>query len=174
MHSPNSFPSRSDGQPRTGQRRGHGLDVSTCRLSILLGRILIATPSRLHLPEIHSRAFSSVWRVSHFPTFFELCIHFFQLTFILFSNRLSGVASFVLGLALFLISVAAAWFLSRPLLVLSLVGTGVALWTTFGTPEMHEAWVLPAWIGVMVLVHGGIAGWNFYIKDDPERTPLLA
>jgi hypothetical protein len=39
---------------------------------------------------------------------------------------------------------------------------------------MHEAWVLPAWIGVMVLIHGGIAGWNFYIKNDPERTPLLA
>ncbi len=57
---------------------------------------------------------------------------------------------------------------------LSLVGTGVAFWTTFGTPEMHESWVLPAWIGLMALIHGGIAGWNFYIKNDPERTPLLA
>ena len=84
------------------------------------------------------------------------------------------MAAFVLGLALFLIFVAAAWSLARLLLVLSLVGPGVAIWTTFGTPEMHESWVLPAWIGVMVLIHGGIAGWNFYIKNDPERTPLLA
>ena len=149
------------------------LDVSSCRPFVLLDGILLASPSRLHLPEIHSRAISSVWRVSHFP-FFEQCIYFFQLTFLLFSNRLSGVSSFVLGLALFLISVAAAWFLARPVLVLSLVGTAVAVWTAFGTPEMHESWVLPAWIGVMVLVHGGIAGWNFYIKNDPERTPLLA
>ncbi len=150
------------------------LDVSTCRLFLLLDGIRVASPSRLHLPEIHSRAISSVWHVSDFQTFAEYCIYFLQFTFPLFSNRLSGVAAFVLGLALFLISVAAAWSLARPLLVLSLVGTGVAIWTTFGTPEMHESWVLPAWIGVMVLIHGGIAGWNFYIKNDPERTPLLA
>jgi hypothetical protein len=75
---------------------------------------------------------------------------------------------------LFLLSVAVSWFLARPLLVLSLVGTGVTLWTAYGTPEMHEAWVFPAWIGVMVVIHGSVAGWNYYIKDDPERTPLLA
>jgi hypothetical protein len=89
-------------------------------------------------------------------------------------RRLSGFASFVLGFSLFLLAVAASWSLARPVLVLSLVGTGVACWTTFGTPEMHESWVLPAWIGLMVLLHGGIAGWNFYIRNDPERTPLLA
>jgi hypothetical protein len=59
-------------------------------------------------------------------------------------------------------------------LVVSLVGTGVAIWTAFGTPAMHESWVLPACIGLMALVHGGIAGWNFYMRNDPERTPLLA
>jgi len=65
-------------------------------------------------------------------------------------------------------TVAVSWCLARPLLVLSLVGTGVSLWTAYGTPEMHEAWVFPAWIGVMVVIHGGIAGWNYYIKDDPS------
>jgi hypothetical protein len=88
--------------------------------------------------------------------------------------RFSGIASFLLGLSLFLLSVAASWFLARPVLVLSLVGTGAAIWTAFGTPEMHESWIFPTWIGLLVLIHGGIAGWNFYIKDDPERTPLLA
>jgi hypothetical protein len=103
-----------------------------------------------------------------------LAIIFFSFPTPLHSHRLSGLASFILGLSLFLLSVAASWSLARPVLVLSLVGTGVALWTAFGTPEMHELWVLYAWTGLMVIVHGGIAGWNFYIKDDPERTPLLA
>jgi hypothetical protein len=88
--------------------------------------------------------------------------------------RLSGVASVVLGSSLFLLAVAASWSLARPVLVVSLVGTGVAIWTAFGTPAMHESWVLPACIGLMALVHGGIAGWNFYMRNDPERTPLLA
>ena len=141
----------------------------------MLGRVFVAPRSSLHHLEGHSGAVSPLRHVSEFFKASLAIFVSFSLSFALrLVCRLSGLASFLLGLSLFLLTVAVSWCLARPLLVLSLVGTGVSLWTAYGTPEMHEAWVFPAWIVVMVVIHGGIAGWNYYIKDDPERTPLLA
>ena len=167
--------SYADGRRRAGRKRDQDFGQSSRMPHFVLVCVCVAPTSSVYDLEIHTCALSPLWHVSDFQSnasWSNLFRFLFSLTLCLV-RRLAGVASFLLGLSLFLLTVAVSWFLARPLLVFSLVGTGATLWTAYGTPDMHEAWVFPAWIGVMVLIHGSIAGWNYYIKDDPERTPLL-